>query len=758
MKGVRMAAWCAVGWCALVADVGGMTAMPGSVAVELEGGCGRSVQVKLVGHAFRKGWVVEGKQDKLCRLADGGFAFVDTKGKCSVESRLSCALDSSPFENGGAFQDTVVARQSLEEEPESYASKQVRNLTLKLKERLRKGDSGSTNRTEEAVGVMTQTEEEPTTMVNLVLMIRFKDHAAKELPSTSQFDIFLNSESANDNYAPTGSLRQYYLEQSYNHLKIQSILSGWIDVDFTEREAAGEFYDEGFPCSGTCTFSQLHDAIKEGLTKFETADPDLFRQVGSGVNNLTASMFSVIHSGYGAESGRGSDASNYWIWSHRHRLSSTFEAPISGIRFSPYYITAAFYGSSGNSMTRLGVVAHEAAHYIGLPDLYDTDDSSYGLGMYDIMANSWGLDQSQYHPGSFSAASKLLLGWISPSIIETGSENSGRSYTIGKIQSTGNAAMMSLNEDISDNTDEFTSSLELIVAEFRDSSGWDTFLPGGVLLWHIDFDRLMGSELQNNNINSNELIATEAETWPYMHYGIRLIQADDYHDLEFKYNQLDDTDWWTSSDQVASDDTLHPGLQTYLKASQLIRSGHELKNFRSVGSSFSLTYNYDLKTTPIPVFVPRPPDSELGVTEYVLIGISAAIATAFVTSKTMDFLLGEVKPPQAQVVVRPPEYQETNSGVKLSVDQKSFPVQTYESARSLKALKSESLDDPIEADRFLDVEQQVVDMNLDGSRDDFSDSEISSSYSHVSEEDQDEIEGDSDRDVDEISIGDIQKE
>ena len=78
----------------------------------------------------------------------------------------------------------------------------------------------------------------------------------------------------------------------------------------------------------------------------------------------------------------------------------------------------------------MGVYAHEFGHVIGLPDLYDRDDSdgdSEGLGEWCLMASGSWLGVGGDTPGHMSAWCKSQMGWLEPTVLNqntTGVENS----------------------------------------------------------------------------------------------------------------------------------------------------------------------------------------------------------------------------------------------------------------------------------------------------------------------------------------------
>ena len=71
----------------------------------------------------------------------------------------------------------------------------------------------------------------------------------------------------------------------------------------------------------------------------------------------------------------------------------------------------------------MGVYAHEFGHILGLPDLYDRDDSdgsSAGLGEWCLMASGSWLGWAGDTPSHMSTWCKIQMGWIEPTTLTEG--------------------------------------------------------------------------------------------------------------------------------------------------------------------------------------------------------------------------------------------------------------------------------------------------------------------------------------------------
>lgn len=189
-----------------------------------------------------------------------------------------------------------------------------------------------------------------------------------------------------------------------------------------------------------------------------------------------------------------------------------------------------------------GVIAHETGHFLGLPDLYDTDGSSSGLGAWCLMSYSWGFDSSGYHPPHFSAWCKVQLGWVSPTRL-----TSAGTYSAPAVEFSPTIFRV----------DNGFPNQEYLLVENRQSTGFESDFPGrqgGLLIWHID-----DTMTSNNNAEGAPGLAG----WPGKHYRVALLQADGLYSLEKKSGEGDSKDPWYAGGKSEISSTTTPNTKSY---------------------------------------------------------------------------------------------------------------------------------------------------------------------------------------------------
>jgi len=229
---------------------------------------------------------------------------------------------------------------------------------------------------------------------NLVVLIRFADHRDRALPDAADFEVLMNGPGGEGTSAPTGSVRDVFVSNSYGAFALESTVYPWITVSRTE-----EYYADYKSGLGPKIFEAIHEALDaidadpnfvltEFNTDFDRGDPFI-------------DAITIIHSGYGAEFG-GHDcygaAIGGRIWSHNWVMyTGAWTSKDGTVSVSKYHVNAGLWGVCGSEIARIGVIAHETAHFLGLPDLYDPTGGS-GIGVYCLMSASWGVDGSQLYP------------------------------------------------------------------------------------------------------------------------------------------------------------------------------------------------------------------------------------------------------------------------------------------------------------------------------------------------------------------------
>ncbi len=407
---------------------------------------------------------------------------------------------------------------------------------------------------------------------NLVLLLRFSDHVDRALPSKADFETLLNSPTTDAVIAPSGSMRSYFLRNSYGNLDVESVVTEWITLDHPESYYAGGNY-------GLAGAPKLRDeAVPEILTQLDTpgsalqkANPHVklgdFVYDGEGkINSVT-----IFHSGRGAEVGGVDDLGAEGkdrLWSHSHIILRSWRSP-SGFRADRYALMPALRGKTGQKISALSLSAHEYTHIFKIPDLYDYDDSNgdgnqgRGVANHCVMGDAFGADPTGKYPAPLCAWVKVELGWVNPTLIsEAGTytiEASNTSSQVYKIKHGYGA-------------DEY-----LLIENRTNTNG-----KGGLAIYHIDESAQLTEEGYPGD-----------GVWPAKHYKVALKQADGEYDLE-KGKLGDLGDYYSSATQSELGPDTVPSSDSYDNG-VLKRTGVRIYDISVAGQT--MTFKFEILAT-----------------------------------------------------------------------------------------------------------------------------------------------------------------
>jgi immune inhibitor A len=309
----------------------------------------------------------------------------------------------------------------------------------------------------------------------------------------------------------TGTLRHYWEEATYGNLTVVTVdlpsSMGWMRAPDNYS-----YYVDGYYGFG----SYPRNAQRLAEDAVDLADPYVdFSDYDNDSDGYVDALF-IIHADQGAEyTGSTND-----IWSHKW---STYNVPyVDGVYCYIYSMEPEYWASPGD-MT-CGVYAHEMGHSVfGLPDLYDYDYDSEGLGDWSLMAGgSWNgpLGASPAHPDAYcriqtgaAAATNVTSNTMGASIpaVET-------SPTIYRLWTNG------------------AGGSEYFLVENRRKTGYDSYLPSqGLMIYHVD-ETVYG--------NDNQWYPGYTS---YGNYQVALEQADGDWDLEQYINEGDSGDPYPGS-------------------------------------------------------------------------------------------------------------------------------------------------------------------------------------------------------------------
>jgi M6 family metalloprotease-like protein len=252
-------------------------------------------------------------------------------------------------------------------------------------------------------------------------------------------------------------LSDYVTSISYGKLRIEGTVAGIFRVPTSmSTYGADNGLIDGDTATGVRTYQVVEDALK-------VADPS--------VDFSDYQYLMIVHAGQGQEA---NPKITQNIWSVAYVGGVTFKTDERS-----YDRAAIVPESEGPDADALGAYAHEFLHLLGLPDLYNTEDSRTGdAGKWDVMARGlWNGNPPGSAPSHPTAWSKALLGWIEPEQIAEVSSGKNCTVYIDPVErrsSNLKAVKMPLSESL------------YYMAEYR-SRAFDSGLPDeGVLITLID--------------------------------------------------------------------------------------------------------------------------------------------------------------------------------------------------------------------------------------------------------------------------------
>lgn len=302
------------------------------------------------------------------------------------------------------------------------------------------------------------------------------------------------------------SLRDYYNDVSYGNLDIVTVnlpsALGWQRaVEAYSYYVNGQNGFGNYPRNAQGLVEEIVNAVNP-VVNFSLYDND-----GDG---YVDALF-IIHSGPGAEF----TGSNDDIWSHAW-VTNTIQL-LDGVKIWKYSMEPEYWATPGD--LTIGVYAHELGHALfGLPDLYDTDGSSGGLGQWSLMAaGSWNgvLGDTPSFPDAWS---HVEMGYVNTTDIAINDSN----VVIANVEDS--ALVFRLwTEGVGGN--------EYFLVENRQPVSYDVALPGnGLLIYHVD--------------DAVTTVSNNDEWYPGFtssgHYKVALEQADGLWELELPRGNFGD--------------------------------------------------------------------------------------------------------------------------------------------------------------------------------------------------------------------------
>lgn len=330
----------------------------------------------------------------------------------------------------------------------------------------------------------------PATKRGLVLLVEFSDEESRLRPdAATQWYNRFNQQGFSQN-SHVGSVRDYFIEQSYGMLTIDFDVVGPLTLSKTR-----EYY--GSAPNGSLddrAAEMVIDALKLANAQVNYADYDWD---GNGWVEQVYVIFAGITE-YGTQG---------YIWPHEFDLNSAKYygcgagyQRMDGVYINTYAVSNEL--ASATTLEGIGTACHEFSHCLGYPDFYDTSYSGGTAAQYwDVLdAGSYnGPRNIGEQPSPYTAYERWIAGWID---------------LIPLTEPTQVKNMPAINEEgVAYIIKNSGNSNEYYILENRQQVTFGRGNGGhGLMVWHIDYNRsVWNSNEVNTDVNHQRMTFLPAD-------------------------------------------------------------------------------------------------------------------------------------------------------------------------------------------------------------------------------------------------------
>ena len=290
-----------------------------------------------------------------------------------------------------------------------------------------------------------------------------------------------------DNYSyngATGSIRQYFLDQSWGEYDLQLDVYGPVTVSqnysyYGANDSRGDDKHADEMVKEACILA--HDSCGADFSQYDSD--------GDGKVDWVV----VLYAGKGEADGGASNT----IWPHQYELSYTGMSFPLDDKIVDHYCCLNEIDGQTNKRGGIGTFCHEFSHIMGLPDFYPTNNASlHTLCDWDI------LDYGPYNNGGntppcYSAYERWFMGWSTPRVL-----TDPEYVTLHPLHDSKESLLM-CSSDVHNLDGENPNPRTFYLMEVRRRNGvvWDKYLPGrGLLITKIKYT---ASKWANNLVNNS---------------------------------------------------------------------------------------------------------------------------------------------------------------------------------------------------------------------------------------------------------------